>query len=212
MIKNVLPQDIEKRSFEIISQELDEMGIKLDLENELVIKRAIHTSADFSYAENLVFSKDVVSKSIEIFKQGCTIITDTNMVKAGINKTACAKLGINVECFIADADVAQIAKNQGSTRATASIEKASKIDGNIVFAIGNAPTALIKIEEMMKNGKIKPSLIIGVPVGFVNVVESKDLILGLDDVDFIVAKGRKGGSNIAACIVNAILYQATSRE
>ncbi|MFI3238329.1 MAG: precorrin-8X methylmutase [Lachnospiraceae bacterium] len=211
MIKNVLPKDIEARSFEIITEELQDMGIVLEEVNELVIKRAIHTSADFSYAENLVFSEDVVKNSIALFKEGCTIVTDTNMGKSGINKTACAKLGINVECFIADEDVAKMAKEDGTTRATASIVKASKIEGNVVFAIGNAPTALIKIEEMIKAKQLDPKLVIAVPVGFVNVVESKELILDLENTPYIVAKGRKGGSNIAASIVNAILYQATER-
>lgn len=210
-IENILPEEIEKKSFEIIQNELCDMNIKLNADEEMVIKRAIHTSADFSYAENLKFSQNSVKNSIEIFKNGCTIITDTNMVKSGINKGICEKLGIKVECFIADEDIIEIAKKEGTTRALASMEKAKKVNGNVVFAIGNAPTALIKVCEMIKNNEINPSLVIGVPVGFVNVVESKEMLLSMNNVNYIVAKGRKGGSNIAACIVNAILYQTTSR-
>lgn len=212
MKENLSPKEIEKKSFEIIDMELQKLGKNLEIDNELVIKRAIHTSADFSYAENLIFSKDVVKKSVKIFKNGCTIITDTNMVKSGINKIACEKLGIEVKCFIADEDIVQEAKKNNSTRATESMIKSKQFDGNLIFAIGNAPTALIKLDEMIKNNEINPKLIIGVPVGFVNVVESKELIMQNEKIDFIVARGRKGGSNIAASIVNAILYQATNRE
>lgn len=210
-IQQYLPMEIEERSFAIISEELDAMGIELEPENELVIKRAIHTSADFEYAHQMTFSDHAVNKAIEIMKQGCTIITDTNMGKSGVNKKACEKLGITVECFMADEDVAAIAKANGTTRAVASMDKASQLEGNLIFAIGNAPTALIRLYELIEAGKINPALIIGVPVGFVNVVESKELIMTAD-VDYIVAQGRKGGSNIAAAICNALLYQATTRE
>jgi len=175
-----------------------------------IIMRAIHTSADFDYADNLVFSPDVVAKALEILRQGATIVTDTQMVKAGINKAACATLGCTVECFIADEDVAAAAKSNGTTRATAAAEKACKIEGPVIFAVGNAPTALVRLYDHMESGGKKPSLIIGVPVGFVNVVESKELIL-VSDVPSIIARGRKGGSNIAAAIVNALLYIATGR-
>lgn len=212
MIKKLLPHEIEQKSFEIIQKELEDLKIMLDPENELVIKRAIHTSADFSYAENLVFSPKVVENTIKIFQEGCTIITDTNMAKAGINKSACKKLGIEVHCFIADEDVAIEAKKQETTRAAISVQKAAKLGGNLIFAVGNAPTALIELEKAIKNGEIAPKLIVGVPVGFVNVVESKELIVRMEKTPYIVAKGRKGGSNIAASIINAILYQSTSRE
>lgn len=203
-IKFVEPHNIEKRSFELIQQELGDL--KLDPENEPIIKRAIHTSADFDYLQNLCFSKNAVKKAKEALRNGATIITDTNMALAGINKKTAAKYGINVYCFMAEEDVAIEAQERGETRATISMERASKIKGPVIFAIGNAPTALIKLYEIIKEGKFKPELIIGVPVGFVNVVESKELIMSLDDVEYIVAKGRKGGSNIAAAICNAILY------
>lgn len=205
MIEQVKPMDIERRSFEIITEILGDRV--LDPENELVIKRAIHTTADFDYADNLVFSEHAVAKGIEALKNGCAIVTDTNMAKAGINKTTLAKLGGEVYNFIADPDVAAAAKERGITRAAVSMEKAAEtIDKPIIFAIGNAPTALIKIKELMDAGKLNPALIVGVPVGFVNVVESKELIIG-SNAPYIVARGRKGGSNVAAAICNAMLYQ-----
>ena len=206
MIENIKPEDIERRSFEIISEILGDR--KLDPENELVIKRAIHTSADFDYADNLYFSGHAVRIGIEALEKGCDIVTDTNMAKAGINKSALAKLGGEVHCFMADEDVAREAKERGITRAMVSMGRAAEIDKPCIFAIGNAPTALVALDEMMKEGRIKPALIIGVPVGFVNVVESKELIIA-SGAPCIVARGRKGGSNIAAAIVNALLYQIT---
>lgn len=204
MIEQIKPMDIEKRSFEIITELLGER--KLDPENELVIKRVIHTSADFDYADNLVFSPHAVAKGIEALRAGCDIVTDTQMAKAGINKTILASLGGEVHCFMSDPDVAQEAKERGVTRAIVSMERAAALDKPCIFAIGNAPTALISLYELIKQEKVSPALMIGVPVGFVNVVESKEMILGTD-LPYIVAKGRKGGSNVAAAICNALLYQ-----
>ena len=206
MIENIAPMDIEKRSFEIITEILGQR--QLDPENELVIKRAIHTTADFDYADNLVFSPHAVQRGIEALKQGCDIVTDTQMAKSGINKTILGKLGGQVHCFMSDADVAQEAKARGVTRAMVSMERAATLNKPCIFAIGNAPTALISIRELIAAGKLNPALIVGVPVGFVNVVESKELILELD-TPHIVARGRKGGSNVAAAICNAMLYQIT---
>ena len=206
MFDIVKPTEIEKRSFEIITELLGDR--KLDPENEPVIKRVIHTTADFEYADNLVFSPGAVAKGIEALKAGCHIVTDTSMAMSGINKTILGKLGGQVHCFIADPDVADGAKARGITRSAVSMEKAAKLDKPCIFAVGNAPTALIALHELMEAGAVKPALIIGVPVGFVNVVESKELILQ-DDVPFIVARGRKGGSNVAAAICNAMLYQIT---
>lgn len=204
MIQQIKPMDIEKRSFEIITELLGDR--RLDPENELVIKRVIHTSADFDYADNLVFSSHAVSKGIEALRAGCDIVTDTQMAKAGINKTILGSLGGEVHCFMSDPDVAQEAKERGVTRAIVSMERAASLPKSCIYAIGNAPTALISLYEQIKAGKVKPALIIGVPVGFVNVVESKELILGTD-LPYIVARGRKGGSNVAAAICNALLYQ-----
>ena len=204
MLETIKPMDIEKRSFEIITQLLGER--KLDPENEAVIKRAIHTTADFDYADNLVFSEHAVTKGIEALKNGCDIVTDTQMARSGINKTVLAKLGGCVHCFMSDPDVAQEAARRGVTRAMVSMEKAAGLEKPCLFAIGNAPTALVALHELMAAGRVHPALIIGVPVGFVNVVESKELILQAS-VPYIVARGRKGGSNVAAAICNALLYQ-----
>lgn len=204
MFETVKPMDIERRSFEIITEILGDKA--LDKENELVIKRVIHTSADFDYADNLCFSEGAVKKAIEALKKGCDIVTDTQMAKSGINKTILSKLGGEVHCFISDVDVAVEAKERGVTRATVSMEKAAKLSKPCIFAIGNAPTALVALHEQIIAEKISPALIIGVPVGFVNVVESKELIMK-DTVPYIVARGRKGGSNVAAAICNALLYQ-----
>lgn len=204
MIEQIKPMDIEKRSFEIITELLGER--KLDPENELVIKRVIHTSADFDYADNLVFSPHAVQKGIEALRGGCDIVTDTQMAKAGINKTILGKLGGEVHCFMSDPDVAAEAKERGITRAIVSMERAAKLSKPCIFAIGNAPTALISLHEQIQAGTLHPALIAGVPVGFVNVVESKELILD-SEVPYIVARGRKGGSNVAAAICNALLYQ-----
>ena len=204
MIENIKPMDIEKRSFEIITEILGDT--KLDPENELVIKRVIHTSADFDYVQNLVFSEHAVQKGIEALRGGCDIVTDTQMARAGINKTILAKLGGEVHCFMSDEDVAAEAKERGVTRAVVSMERAAKLPKPCIFAIGNAPTALISLHEQMNQGLLKPALVIGVPGGVVNVVESKELII-CSDVPHIVARGRKGGSNVAAAICNAMLYQ-----
>jgi precorrin-8X/cobalt-precorrin-8 methylmutase len=204
MIEKIKPMDIEKRSFEIITELLGDR--KLDPENELVIKRAIHTTADFDYADNLVFSEHAVTKGIEALRGGCDIVTDTEMAKAGINKRILGKLGGTVHCFMSDPEVAKEAKERGITRAIVSMEHAAKLPGSCIFAIGNAPTALVALHGMIERGELSPALIIGVPVGFVNVVESKEMIIG-SDVPHIVARGRKGGSNVAAAICNAMLYQ-----
>ncbi|MEY8427697.1 precorrin-8X methylmutase [Lachnospiraceae bacterium 46-15] len=202
-LENVKPKEIETRSFEIITKELGDK--KLIPGTELIVKRCIHTSADFEYADSLCFSEGVVEKAVDAIKNGACIVTDTQMAKAGINKKALAKYGGEVYCFISDVDVAARAKEQGSTRAAASMDKAAEMGKPLIFAIGNAPTALVRLYELIEEKKISPYLVIGVPVGFVNVVQSKELIMDTD-VPYIVARGRKGGSNIAACICNALLY------
>ena len=208
-LENVLPMEIEKRSFEIITQELGDK--RLDADKELIIKRCIHTSADFEYADSLCFSPDVVEKAMEAIKKGACIVTDTQMAKSGINKRALARYGGEVYCFVADEDVAQAAKENGTTRSTANIDKAAALNKPLVFAIGNAPTALVRIYELVQEGRLKPELVIGVPVGFVNVVQSKELIMETE-TPYIVARGRKGGSNIAACICNALMYMIDDRR
>lgn len=205
VIEHVKPTEIESRSFEIIGEELGNRRFH-PLE-EPVIKRVIHTTADFDYADNLVFSPGAVELALQALKEGTPIVTDTNMGKSGINKGACAPYDNQVFCFMADEDVAAMALKHGSTRAVASMDKAAGLKRDLILAVGNAPTALIRLNELMDQGLIHPRLIIGVPVGFVNVEASKELILGRRDVPYIVAKGRKGGSNVAAAICNALLYQ-----
>lgn len=201
----ILPSEIEKRSFEIISEELDKMGISIPAEEEPITKRVIHTSADFDYASTMSYSKGAIARAKELIKNGAHIVTDTNMALSGINKKRLAEYGGQVHCFMADEDVAKEAKERQVTRATISMERAAGLNVPVIFAIGNAPTALICLHEMMEAGRFTPEFVIGVPVGFVNVVAAKELFLN-SDVPYIINKGRKGGSNIAAAIVNAILY------
>ncbi|MBD5463316.1 MAG: precorrin-8X methylmutase, partial [Lachnospiraceae bacterium] len=173
---------------------------------ELITKRVIHTSADFDYAETLCFSKGAVMIIKELIRNGADIVTDTNMALSGINKRALSKFGGMVHCFMADEEVALLARQRNMTRAAVSMEKASVIEKPVIFAIGNAPTALIKLYELFRETGYKPAFIIGVPVGFVNVEAAKELILETD-IPYIINRGRKGGSNIAAAICNAVIYQ-----
>lgn len=209
MIEHVLPGDIEKRSMEIIGEELAAKGIALDPEQDPVIRRAIHTSADFDYAETLIFSEGAVGKARDLIRAGALIVTDTNMALTGINKKRLAAFGGEVRCYMADEDVACEAKERGITRASVSMEHAAAdilaSGRKTIFAVGNAPTALITLRNMYDEGRFTPDFVIGVPVGFVNVVEAKELILETD-IPHIVNRGRKGGSNVAAAIVNALVY------
>ena len=209
MIEHVKPQDIEARSFEIIATELADRGIVLDAEKDLIIRRAIHTSADFDYAHSLCFSDDAVRIAKDLIKEGADIVSDTNMALTGINKKRLAVYGGSARCYMADEAVAAEAKERGITRASVSMEHAArdaKASGKkTIFAVGNAPTALITLREMYDKGIYTPDFVIGVPVGFVNVVEAKELILETD-IPHIINRGRKGGSNVAAAIVNALLY------
>ena len=207
-IEYLLPEEIEKRSFEIITEELKKRGITLLSEQEMITKRVIHTSADFDYADTLVYSKDAVAIAKELLKNGADIVTDTNMALAGINKKALAKLGGQAHCFMADEDVARIAKKRGVTRAVVSMEKARNIEKPVIFAVGNAPTALVQLYNMIQEDNWHPAFVIGVPVGFVNVEAAKELIMETE-VSYIVNRGRKGGSNVAAAICNALLYELT---
>ena len=204
-LENVRPVDIERRSFEIITKELADMGRQLNPKTAPIVKRCIHTSADFDYADTLYFSDGVVDLALEAIRDGARIVTDTQMARSGINKRSLGKFGGEVICYMSDDDVAVQAKALGCTRAAVCMDKAAKENKNLIFAIGNAPTALVRLRELIDDGMIRPRLVIGVPVGFVNVVQSKELIMETD-VPCIVARGRKGGSNIAACICNALLY------
>lgn len=213
-LEHIEPKDIERHSMALIQQELDRRHIRLDALEAPIVKRCIHTSADFDYAENLVFSANAVDRMRTSLRAGTIVVTDTEMARAGISKKALAALGAETRCFMSDSDVAAEARARGVTRAVVSMEYAARIkDRPLIFAIGNAPTALIELYRLIHDRGLRPAGIIGVPVGFVNVVEAKELILSLaeetapiGDIPWIVARGRKGGSNIAACIVNALLY------
>ena len=208
MMEHLLPEQIEQRSFEIIDGELKKRGIVLPKEQEMITKRVIHTTADFEYTETLTFSEGAVGIAREFLKKGADIVTDTNMALSGINKRSLAGLGGEVHCYMADETVAKLAKERGTTRAAVSMEMAARIQKPVIFAVGNAPTALIQIYEMMQGSDWRPAFVIGVPVGFVNVEAAKELILQTD-VPFIINRGRKGGSNVAAAICNALIYELT---
>ncbi|MCR5672790.1 MAG: precorrin-8X methylmutase [Lachnospiraceae bacterium] len=211
-IEFVRPEEIENRSFELIAQELGCGGMSInggtvisdDAPEAAVIKRCIHTTADFDYAKSMYFSKGAMDEFAKLLKAGATIVTDTNMALAGINKAGLAKFGCIVRCFMADEDVAKEAKERGLTRAHVSMEHAMSLPGPVIFVIGNAPTALITLRDHYNKGLYEPAFIVGVPVGFVNVVAAKELIIR-SDIAHIVNGGRKGGSNVAAAIVNAVV-------
>ena len=202
-IKIVKPNEIEKRSMEIITQELN--GRTWPEPQFSIVKRCIHTSADFDYADNLCFSENAAMLCVEALRRGAVIVTDTKMAWSGINKKKLAEYGGEAYCFMSDEDVAKEAQERGCTRAAICMERGAALGKEVIFAVGNAPTALIRLYELIQEGKVNPALIIGAPVGFVNVVEAKELIMTAG-VPYIVPRGRKGGSNIAATICNAMLY------
>lgn len=207
-LEYVLPADIERRSFEIIESKL-----KTEIPENIkpVVIRAIHTTADFDYAENLYFSDNVIDTALKVLDMGAVIVTDTNMAKAGINKSALARHGCDCMCFMADEDIAETAKRNGTTRAAASVDKAAKLGKPVIYAAGNAPTALVRLCDHISAGDFIPELVIGAPVGFVNVVQSKEMLIA-SGVPCIVARGRKGGSNVAAAICNALLYMLDNKK
>ena len=201
-LEYVLPADIERRSFEIIESELTkEIPEKL----KPIILRCIHTTADFDYLDNLYFSENAVDIALDTLSKGALIVTDTNMAKSGINKAVLKRHNCECECFMADEDIIASAKKNGTTRAVASVDKAALIHRPIIYAVGNAPTALIRLCEHIEKGTFIPRLVIGAPVGFVNVVQSKEMLV-ISGVPCIAAMGRKGGSTVAAAICNALLY------
>ena len=205
-----LPADIERTSISIITRELDELGLTPPPETAAVVKRVIHTTADFDYAKNLRFTPGAVQAAVRALQRGAVIVTDTNMALAGISRPGLAKLGCEAVCYMADPAVAEAAKQAGTTRAVAAMHRAAREHPGAIFAVGNAPTALLTIAEEIEAG-LRPALVIGVPVGFVNVVESKETLFAICEqhgVPAIAAMGRKGGSNVAAAICNALVYSA----
>ena len=207
-LERVAPMEIERRSFELIERELPR---PLDAALAPIVMRVIHATADFDYADNLRFSDGAVAAGLAALREGAVIVTDTTMAQAGINKRALAALGGETRCFIADEAVAEAAKCLGVTRSSAAVDAATAIDRPLILAIGNAPTALARARELIEEGRLRPRLVIGVPVGFVNVVASKELILTAP-VPHIVAMGRKGGSTVAAAICNALIYMLSNQE
>ncbi|MBM6998634.1 precorrin-6A reductase [bacterium] len=200
------PRQIELTSMRTIAGELGAQADRFAPAELAVVERVIHATADFSFADTLTFAHDAVERGLAALRAGATVVTDTNMALAGVSKASLAALGCEARCFMADEGVAREARARGVTRAVVSMERACELDGPLVFAIGNAPTALLRLAELIDEGRVRPALVIGVPVGFVNVVESKERVLGCD-VPAIVARGRKGGSTVAAAICNALLYQ-----
>ena len=204
-IDHIKPADIEKTSMEIIRAELARMGKEIPAELEPVVLRVIHTTADFEYADTMTFSSGAVEKAREALRAGARIVTDTNMALAGVNKRALARWGGEALCYMADPEVAEEASARGITRASVSMERAARLEGPTIYAVGNAPTALLALRDLMDTKGYRPALIIGVPVGFVNVVNAKERIMETD-VPWIVNRGRKGGSGVAAAVCNALLY------
>ena len=204
------PGDIERTSMEILTRELMARGAVLIPGTENVVRRVIHATADFDYAENLRFTEGAVEKAIEALRRGTDIVTDTNMTLAGISKPALERLGCRALCFMAEPEIAARARARGTTRAAAAMDQAAAVCPGAVLSVGNAPTALLRIAELIGEG-LRPALVIGVPVGFVNVVESKERVLDVcrkAGVPAIVALGRKGGSTVSAAILNALCYEA----
>lgn len=209
-LQHHLPADIERTSISIITRELDEQGLTPPPETAAVVKRVIHTTADFDYAKNLRFTPGAVEAAVRALQRGAVIVTDTNMALAGISRPGLAKLGCEAVCYMADPAVAEAAKQAGTTRAVAAMHRAAREHPGAILAVGNAPTALLTIAEEIEAG-LRPALVIGVPVGFVNVVESKETLFAICEqhgVPAIAAMGRKGGSNVAAAICNALVYSA----
>ena len=199
------PQEIEDLSFKIIDSEAGDHGF--DERHWQVVRRMIHTSADFEYIKTVHFHKDALDAGIKSIQNGCTIFTDTNMAREGIRKGEISSFGGNVQCMMADGDVADTARAQGVTRAEVAVDKAADKMEGAIYAVGNAPTALLRLIELIREDKIKPALIVGLPVGFVNAAESKAELRTLD-IPQISNKGRKGGSNLAASVINAMAIMA----
>jgi precorrin-8X/cobalt-precorrin-8 methylmutase len=203
------PHEIERLSFEIIDKEAGNHGFPSD--QWTVVRRMIHTSADFEFIDSVRFSQDAEKRGVDALKAGKNVIVDTNMVKSGIRGKLVEGFGGRVECLMTDPRVAEIAEKQKITRAKAAVDAAVELMDGGIYVVGNAPTALLRLLELMDKGKARPALIIGVPVGFVNAAESKEKLCS-SPYPFISNVGRKGGSNIAASVVNALLVLATGRE
>jgi precorrin-8X/cobalt-precorrin-8 methylmutase len=201
-IKN--PEKIEENSMAIIESEMKNPGSFTDDELR-VVKRVIHTTADFEYEDLVRFYDNPIDSCKEAITTGCKIYTDTTIMKSGINKKNLEKFGCEVVNYVHDEDVWQASKEKNITRSMASIEKAYLKEKVEIYAIGNAPTALYKLFELIDQYGIYPKAIIGAPVGFVGAAESKEMLMKRIDVPYISIKGRKGGSTVSAAIINAIM-------
>lgn len=213
-VQHLLPADIERTSMQIIEEELARQGVSIPENNAAVVRRVIHTTADFDFAKTLRFTPDAVEKGIDALQRGVSLVTDTNMALAGISKPSLKLLQVDARCYMASPEVVAAARENGTTRAVASMQYAATICPDGVFAIGNAPTALLALSTMIEERRMHPSLVVAVPVGFVNVVESKERLFAVcekEKIPCIAAMGRKGGSTVAAAICNALLYTATGR-
>lgn len=204
------PEEIEAESFRIIEAELGPH--QWPAREWPVVRRAIHTSADFEYASSMYISPGAIESGIAALKSGCGVVSDTNMIISGMGKQRLAPLGASASCYVADPEVAREAKVQGITRSIVAMRKAARDPRNEIFVIGNAPTALFELIRMIREEGVRPRLVVGLPVGFVGAAESKEALRelgrGLPDLRFITNTGRKGGSNVAAAVMNAILIQA----
>ncbi len=210
MAEYIRPEEIEAESFRIIAEEIRQMGRALPDRYGAVIQRVIHTTADFSYLDSLYFSDGSMEAADRALRLGSSAVTDTNMARAGINERALGRLGGRVLCYMADEEVARLARQRQVTRAVVSMEKTAQTEESLIYVIGNAPTALLRLVELAEEGKIHPGFVIGAPVGFVNVTEAKERLIA-SGIPCIVPRGRKGGSNVAAAIFNALLYEAAGR-
>lgn len=197
------PADIEIRSFEIITEELGHLNLSPELAP--IVKRVVHTTADFDYARITEIQSGAVSSAVAALVAGCKIYSDTRMIIAGVSKPMLKKLNCELYTYVDDAEVAALSKEKGLTRSILGIEKAVEDPDTRIFVIGNAPTALVRLGELIQEGKVRPALVIGVPVGFVGASESKEFIKKTG-VPYVVTNGRKGGSTVAVAILNALLY------
>jgi precorrin-8X/cobalt-precorrin-8 methylmutase len=206
------PEEIEAESFRIIEAEI---GVHPWSEREWpVVRRIIHTSADFDYAQSMHFSPGAVMSGVAAIRRGRGILTDTTMALAGISKPRLERFGISATCFVADPEVARQAQSQGITRSILAMRRGAADSGNGIFVIGNAPTALFELLRLVREEGVRPDLIIGMPVGFVGAADSKErLVLEAKELEipFIANRGRKGGSNVAAAVVNALLIMAEDK-
>lgn len=202
------PHEIEQYSFAIINEEAGNHGFAPA--EWKIVRRMIHTTADFEYIGMTCVHPQAIEAGVTAIQKGCAIVTDTNMARAGIRKDSLEPFGCQVLCFMADPKVGKEAMERGVTRAYVAVEKAAPLIRDGIYVVGNAPTALLHLLDLIREGAAQPALVVGLPVGFVNAVESKDALMQTD-IPYISNQGRKGGSNIAASVINALALIARER-